>query len=62
MTLLLLFHFSKLESFWTYELCHGQWIKQYHEGREELGQRFQDYSLGRTSLEELIEKCKRFIL
>ncbi|KAL7635066.1 UNVERIFIED_CONTAM: hypothetical protein RMT77_014051 [Armadillidium vulgare] len=46
----------RLESFWTYELCHGQWIKQYHEGREELGQRFQDYSLGRTSLEELIEK------
>ena len=24
----------QIESYWTYELCHGKHIKQYHENKE----------------------------
>lgn len=24
----------RIESYWTYEICHGNYIKQYHESRE----------------------------
>lgn len=27
------FHF-KIESYWTYEVCHGKHIRQYHEEKE----------------------------
>ncbi|XP_008553142.1 endoplasmic reticulum lectin 1 [Microplitis demolitor] len=38
----------KLESYWTYEICHGRYVKQYHEEREARGQKIkkQEYFLG----------------
>ena len=29
----LIFPFQ-LESYWTYELCHGRFLRQYHEDKE----------------------------
>ncbi|CAL4065075.1 unnamed protein product, partial [Meganyctiphanes norvegica] len=43
----------RLESYWTYELCHGMHIKQYHEEREGKSARLHEYSLGETSMEAL---------
>jgi len=36
----------KLESYWTYELCHGRYIRQYHEEREGKKVKLQEYYLG----------------
>jgi len=44
MTLLLVFY--QLESYWTYELCHGRYIRQYHEEREGKKVKLQEYYLG----------------
>lgn len=38
---------SLLESYWTYELCHGRYIRQYHEEREGKKFKLQEYILGR---------------
>jgi len=45
----------RLESYWTYELCHGMHIKQYHEEREGKSARLHEYSLGESSM-ETVEK------
>lgn len=42
-----------LESYWTYELCHGIHLKQYREEREGKSPRRQEYILGILSMEEL---------
>lgn len=43
----------RIESYWTYEVCHGNYIKQYHEERE--GIRTQEYYLGKWQKEKTIE-------
>ncbi|CAH1155061.1 unnamed protein product [Phaedon cochleariae] len=37
----------RLESYWTYEVCHGRYIRQYHEDREGKTIRIQEYILGK---------------
>ncbi|XP_062549323.1 endoplasmic reticulum lectin 1 isoform X2 [Armigeres subalbatus] len=37
----------RIESYWTYEVCHGNYIKQYHEERYEKTSKLQEYYLGR---------------
>lgn len=53
----------RLESYWTYEVCHGRYIRQFHEDREGKKVKLQEYFLGRwekgrfeTLLEENIAK------
>ncbi|KAM0732303.1 Endoplasmic reticulum lectin 1 [Formica fusca] len=36
----------RLESYWTYELCHGKYVRQYHEDREGKKIKLQEYYLG----------------
>ncbi|XP_029178279.1 endoplasmic reticulum lectin 1 isoform X1 [Nylanderia fulva] len=36
----------RLESYWTYELCHGRYVRQYHEDREGKKIKIQEYYLG----------------
>ncbi|XP_031336493.1 endoplasmic reticulum lectin 1 [Photinus pyralis] len=36
----------RLESYWTYEVCHGKHIRQYHEDREGKKVKVQEYNLG----------------
>ncbi|XP_046591251.1 endoplasmic reticulum lectin 1 isoform X1 [Neodiprion lecontei] len=36
----------RLESYWTYELCHGRYVRQYHEEREGKKVKVQEYYLG----------------
>jgi len=50
----------KLETYWTYELCHGKYIRQYHEEREGKKVKLQEYFLGRWDKDD-IEKMKRKI-
>ncbi|XP_041353604.1 endoplasmic reticulum lectin 1-like [Gigantopelta aegis] len=44
----------RVESYWTYELCHGKHLRQYHETKDQ-GQKpkLQEYFLGLVSLESL---------
>lgn len=45
----------RIDSFWSYEICHGNYIKQFHEERD----RIQEYYLGKfdkTQLEAMKEK------
>ncbi|KAJ8934589.1 hypothetical protein NQ314_013265 [Rhamnusium bicolor] len=37
----------RLESYWTYEVCHGRYIRQYHEDREGKKIKVQEYFLGK---------------
>lgn len=51
----------RLESYWTYEVCHGRFIRQYHEDREGKKVKVQEYFLGRWDkghLKELLEAAK----
>lgn len=51
----------RLESYWTYEVCHGRFIRQYHEDREGKKVKLQEYFLGRwdkTYLKALLENSK----
>ncbi|XP_071536439.1 endoplasmic reticulum lectin 1-like isoform X2 [Panulirus ornatus] len=43
----------RLESYWTYELCHGIHLKQYREEREGKNARLHEYILGLFSTESL---------
>ncbi|XP_076174151.1 endoplasmic reticulum lectin 1 isoform X2 [Ptiloglossa arizonensis] len=36
----------RLESYWTYELCHGRFVRQYHEDRDGKRVKTQEYYLG----------------
>lgn len=36
----------QLESYWTYELCHGRYVRQYHEEREGKKIKMQEFYLG----------------
>ncbi|XP_015118553.1 endoplasmic reticulum lectin 1 isoform X2 [Diachasma alloeum] len=37
----------KLETYWTYEVCHGRHVRQYHEEREGKKVKVQEFYLGR---------------
>lgn len=37
----------RMESYWTYEVCHGNYIKQFHEEREGKKIKVQEYFLGK---------------
>ncbi|KAI8422741.1 hypothetical protein MSG28_006500 [Choristoneura fumiferana] len=42
----------RLESYWSYEVCHGRYIRQYHEEREGKVVKTQEYFLGHWSIEK----------
>ncbi|KAK3872509.1 hypothetical protein Pcinc_022406 [Petrolisthes cinctipes] len=48
----------RLDSYWTYELCHGLYIKQYREEREGKTTRLHEYVLGEFSSEDLSRMTK----
>lgn len=51
----------RLESYWTYEICHGKYIRQYHEDREGKKIKLQEYYLGRWDKDQyykLVEQMK----
>lgn len=51
----------RIESYWTYEICHGHYIKQYHEEREGKVSKLQEYYLGKWNKHKtdvLLEKEK----
>lgn len=41
----------RLEHYWTYELCHGRYLRQYHEERDGKNIKVTEYFLGRYSKE-----------
>lgn len=38
--------FNQIDTYWTYEVCHGQYVRQYHEDREPKKPKVQEYYLG----------------
>uniref|UniRef100_A0A1B6G9A4 Endoplasmic reticulum lectin 1 n=1 Tax=Cuerna arida TaxID=1464854 RepID=A0A1B6G9A4_9HEMI len=48
----------RLESYWTYEVCHGRYVRQYHEDREVSKTKTQEYFLGRwdKNAQEILSK------
>lgn len=50
----------KLEAYWTYELCHGRYVRQYHEEREGKKVKLQEYYLGRWDKTQQEKLSKRF--
>jgi len=45
----------RLESYWTYELCHGKFLRQYHEERDAKNIKVQEYFLGKFDKEKYEE-------
>ncbi|CAG9865300.1 unnamed protein product [Phyllotreta striolata] len=51
----------RLESYWTYQVCHGRKVRQYHEDREGKTMRLHEYVIGKWDsdyYETLLEKTK----
>lgn len=51
-----------MESYWTYEVCHGKYIRQYHEEREGKKIKLQEYILGKWDekhFDRLLEKDQK---
>ncbi|XP_030024178.2 endoplasmic reticulum lectin 1 isoform X1 [Manduca sexta] len=42
----------RLDSYWSYEVCHGRYVRQYHEEREGKHVNVQEYYLGHWSIEK----------
>lgn len=49
-----------MESFWTYELCHGRYIRQYHEERDGKKVKLQEYYLGKFDKEKMDRQSKKY--
>ncbi|XP_068150605.1 endoplasmic reticulum lectin 1 [Drosophila tropicalis] len=49
----------RIEAYWSYEICHGHHVRQYHEEREGKNVKFQEYYLGKWNEEktELLTKA-----
>lgn len=45
----------RMENFWTYEVCHGNYIKQYHEDRDGKVITMQEYFLGKWDKQKTAE-------
>lgn len=45
----------RVESYWTYEVCHGTYIKQYHEDREGKTIKLHEYILGKWDKTKTVE-------
>lgn len=45
----------RIESYWTYEVCHGSYIKQFHEERDGSIVRLQEYHLGKWDKEKTVD-------
>lgn len=48
----------RIEAYWTYEICHGNHVKQFHEDRDGKVVKLQEYYLGKWS-EEKTEKLNK---
>lgn len=48
----------RIEAYWSYEICHGHHVRQYHEEREGKAIKFQEYLLGRWT-DEKSEKVQK---
>lgn len=42
----------RIESYWTYEVCHGNYVKQFHEERDGKTSKIQEYYLGKWKEEK----------
>ena len=52
----------RAEPYWTYELCHGKHLRQYHEEREGKQIKLQEYFLGKFNknlFDELVAEHKK---
>ncbi|KAJ8669372.1 hypothetical protein QAD02_000631 [Eretmocerus hayati] len=52
----------RLESYWAYELCHGTYIRQYHEERDGKKSRVQEFYLGKFDALQKMELSKKYHL
>ncbi|XP_066590654.1 endoplasmic reticulum lectin 1 isoform X2 [Prorops nasuta] len=50
----------KLESYWTYELCHGRYVRQYHEDREGKKVKVQEYYLGNFDKSTMVKLAAEY--
>ncbi|XP_053693681.1 endoplasmic reticulum lectin 1 isoform X2 [Sabethes cyaneus] len=50
----------RIESYWTYEVCHGNYIKQYHEERHEKTSKLQEYYLGKWDKKKTAELVAQY--
>lgn len=48
----------RIEAYWSYEICHGQHVRQSHEEREGKSVKLQEYYLGKWSPEKTEELTK----
>lgn len=49
----------RIESYWTYEICHGNYVKQYHEERDGKSTKLQEYYLGKWNKDKTQELRKK---
>ncbi|KAL9923660.1 endoplasmic reticulum lectin 1 isoform X3 [Glossina fuscipes] len=42
----------RIEAYWSYEICHGHYVRQYHEERDGKNVKFQEYYLGKWNSDE----------
>lgn len=45
----------RLESYWSYEVCHGRYVRQYHEEREGKQVKTQEFFLGHWNAEKQLK-------
>lgn len=50
----------RIEAYWSYEICHGHYVRQYHEEREGKAIKFQQFYLGKWNPEKYQELNKEF--
>lgn len=50
----------RIEAYWSYEICHGYHVRQYHEERDGKAIKFQEYYLGKRNEENIIKLSKEW--